>query len=67
MNTGSLFLDIDSYGEIDSAVEFIPRRNWFVLDEKSNTVYKVEGTRAMGDSITLQFLYADPTWFLLSS
>ncbi len=30
MATGSLFLDIDSLGGIDSVMELIPRRNWFL-------------------------------------
>jgi hypothetical protein len=52
MNTGSLFLGIDSSGGIDSAMELTPRRNRFLLDEKFFTVSKIEVTRAMGDSIT---------------
>ncbi len=51
MAIGNLFQGIDSPGEIDSAIELIPRRRPHVLDEKSIPASKIEVSWAMADSI----------------
>ncbi len=42
MATGSLFLDIDSSGGINSALGLTPLRNLFPLDEKAIPAFKIE-------------------------